>query len=118
MKYRVEFDASFNTEEDAVAFLNLLQSVKDKLYKGTSKVDPVYSGTKETGFKLESEGVAGDGIPVTIKCRYHECFHDENPPKPCGNYISYDLKSEVKESVKTKTGVIVTAESLITKEIA
>ena len=114
-KWRVETDFAFNTESDAVAFLNLLRDIQKKIYSGTEKVLPVYSGDEKTGWVLESPGVAGDGIPAIAKCRYHECFHDENPPKPCGNYINYDLKSPIKDAVKTKAGDIVSASEL-TKE--
>jgi hypothetical protein len=83
MKYRCEVDIAFDKEEDAVAFLNLLQVIKDKIYAGTGS----------------------EKIPIISKCRYHECFHDENPPKQCGNYINYDLKNKAVVEVKTKDGV-------------
>ena len=91
--FRVEFDGSFNTEEDAISFLNLLQSIKGKLHKGR--------GDEE--------------IPIISQCRYHECFHDEIPPKPCGNYVNFDLKDDKVEDVKTGKGVSVSAQE-ITKE--
>ena len=25
-------------------------------------------------------------LKLERKCRYHECYHDEDPPKPCGDY--------------------------------
>lgn len=111
-KWRIELDGAFNTEEDAVSFLNLIQAIKGKFYKGTEKVLPVYSGDVKTGLKLETPGVAGDGIPTVLHCRYHECFHDENPPKPCGEYHNFDLKDEVVIEVKTRDGVLVTADNL------
>jgi hypothetical protein len=110
-KWRVELDASFSTESDAVAFLNLVQEIKGKFYKGTEKVLPVYD--EKTG--ITTPGIPGDGIPVIIKCRYHECFHDENPPKQCGNYINYDLKKEAIDEVKTKDGVKVSPDDLLKK---
>ena len=117
MKWRVELDGSFNSENDAVSFLNLIQDIKAKFYKGTDKVAPVYSGDEQTGLVLVTPGVAGDGIPVTLRCRYHECFHDENPPKQCGNYVNYDLKKEVKDEVKNKAGVKIDASELTKGEI-
>ena len=90
-KFRCEIDISFNTEADAVSFLNLLQSVKKKLFKG--------SGDEE--------------IFIKSTVRYHECFHDETPPKPCGDYINYDLKKVEVEEIKTKAGVKVEAGDLL-----
>lgn len=91
MKYRCEVDVSFDSENDAVAFLNLIQAIKDRIFKG--------AGTEK--------------IPIQLKTRYHECFHDEDPPKPCGNYTNYDLKKAEIEEVKTKKGVKVDAEDLL-----
>jgi hypothetical protein len=92
-KYRCEVDISFDKEADAVGFLNLLQDIKDKIFAG--------KGTEQ--------------IPILAKCRYHECYHDETPPKPCGDYINYDFKVAEKQEIKTKEGVKVTAEQLMTK---
>ena len=93
MKYRVEADIAFNTEDDAVAFLNLLQEVKDKIctVDGNSR------------------------IAVISKARYHECTHDDPKPTPCKDYIHFDLKSQDKIDVKTKSGVKIAADSLLTK---
>ena len=114
-KFRVELDCAFITESDAVAFLNLLRDIQKKIYSGTEKVLPVYSGDEKTGWILETPGIAGDGIPTIAKCRYHECFHDENPPKPCGGYVNYDLKRPIVEPVADKLGTVHTADKL-TKE--
>lgn len=89
-KFRVEFDGSFNTEEEAVSFLNLLRDIQSKLYAGTGD----------------------EKIPIIAKCRYHECFHDENPPKQCGGYVHYDLKKPITEAITTKTGVVINASEL------
>ena len=94
MKYRIEFDASFSNEDTAVAFLNLVQEIKDKMFKGTGN----------------------EQIPIITKTRYHECYHDEIPPKPCGDYINYDLKKEEKEEVKNKAGKKVEAGELLKKK--
>ena len=37
MKYRCEVDISFDNEDNAVAFLNLLQRIKDKVFDGTGE---------------------------------------------------------------------------------
>lgn len=96
-KYRVEFDGSFSTEEEAISFLNLLRDIQSKLYAGTGE----------------------EKIPIIATCRYHECFHDENPPKQCGNYINYDLKKPIKEAITTKAGIEVSASEVLKKgEIA
>lgn len=92
-KFRIEFDASFESEDNAVAFLNLVQGIKDRMFKGT--------GNEEIG--------------IITKCRYHECYHDEIPPKQCGDYINYDLKKEKVEVVKTKAGKEIKPDTLITK---
>ena len=91
MKWRTEVDITFDKEKDAVAFLNLLQEIKGKMFTGTGK----------------------EQINIISNCRYHECFHDEIPPKPCGDYINYDLKSVIKENVKTKSGEKVEATTLL-----
>ena len=93
MKWRTEVDLAFNTEADAVAFLNLLQEIKSKLFTGTG----------------------AEAIPIIGRCRYHECFHDEIPPKQCGNYVNYDLKDGVKVDVKTKSGDKISADELLKK---
>jgi hypothetical protein len=80
--FRVEIDMSFKTENDAVSFLNLLQSIKTKFYTPT--------GSEE--------------IPVVNTCRYHECFHDQIPAQPCGGYVNYDLSDPVVADVKNKAG--------------
>ena len=92
-KWRVQVDTSFNTETDAVSFLNLLQEIKGKLFEGTGK----------------------EKISIISNCRYHECFHDETPPKQCGGYVNYNLKDKIKEEVETKDGVKVDASKLLTK---
>jgi len=83
-KFRVELDVSFNNEDDAIAFLNLIEEIKDRIFKGTGQ----------------------EQILIVKKCRYHECFHDENPPQPCGDYVNLDIddvnKTEHKNSENVK----------------
>ena len=92
MKYRCEVDIAFNDEKDAIAFLNQVESIKDNIYKGTLYQAPVYNGEE-----LVTPAVAGDGIPNVKKFRYHKCFHDENPPKACGNYTNVDFDKTAEE---------------------
>ncbi len=68
-KFRVEVDMSFNTEQDAIDFLNAVEQIKTQTYKPTG---------------LEK-------IVMFRALRYHECFHDEIPPKQCGNYVAVDF---------------------------
>ena len=89
-KWRVELDTSFNTEADAVSFLNLLRDIQGKLFAG----------------------VGNEKIDIISKCRYHECFHDEIPPKQCGNYVNYDLKKPIPEAIKTTSGDVIAASEL------
>lgn len=80
-KWRCEVDITFDTETEAVKFLNHLQNIKDKLFVG----------------------IGNEKIAIITKCRYHECFHDEDPPKQCGNYINYDLKKKEKEVINASS---------------
>ena len=93
-KWRTEVDIAFNTEEDAVSFLNFLREIQGKVFAGT--------GTEEIG--------------IIAKCRYHECFHDETPPKQCGDYVNYDLKKPIGE-VRTKAGVAVDSLTMVQEKV-
>ncbi len=84
MKYRVEIDIAFDLENEVIAFLNLIEEIKNKVYK------PL--GTEE--------------IPNYRKCRYHKCFHDEASPKPCGNYVNIDFDKIIKNH-KTEAGLVI-----------
>ena len=68
-KFRVELDIAFDLENDAIAFLNLVEEIKNRVFKGTGEEE----------------------IAIVKKCRYHECFHDEVPPKQCGDYVIVDI---------------------------
>lgn len=92
--FRVELDTSFSSEADAISFLNLLRDIQNKLFAG--KGDEV--------------------ISIISTCRYHECFHDETPPKQCKDYVNFDLKQPITEAIKDKSGTIHTADKLI-KEV-
>jgi len=83
-KFRVELDVSFDTEKEAKALLNMVEKFKGKAYR-------------ETG--------APRSLMVVTKCRYHECFHDEVPPKPCGAYVTVDFTAaEVQHTYVTGEG--------------
>jgi hypothetical protein len=93
-KFRVELDVAFDNETDAIAFINLVEDIKDKFYKGS----------------------AGDGIAVIKRCRYHECFHDENPPKQCGDYVHIDIDDAVVTEHKASDGKVYIGGTLNTTE--
>ena len=80
MVYRLEIDISFGTEQDMVDFLNVLENYKAKA-SVDERIDPK--------------------ITLIRKCRYHKCYHDETPPKPCGDYRYIDFD---KEAETHKTG--------------
>ena len=94
-KFRVELDCAFDNEDDAIAFLNLLRDIQGKIYKGKDE----------------------DEIPAVANCRYHECFHDDTDPKPCGqppygSYTNYDLKQPMEE-VKNKKDKVIKSSDLL-----
>lgn len=72
MKHRVEVDVSFNTEDEAIAFLNLVEMFKVKTIQ-----DSGLTATKR--------------LHLDQRCRYHECYHDEDPVKACGKYLNVDF---------------------------
>ena len=84
-KWRVEIDIAFDTEREVIGFANLIEDMKHKVWKWNDN---------------------SPDFPTETKLRYHECFHDETPPKQCGNYISIDFgdvaKVEHKDSTDTK----------------
>ena len=94
-KFRLECDFSFNTEQDAVSFLNLLRDIQGKLFAGSG----------------------AEVIPIISTCRYHECFHDETPPKQCGDYVNFDLKQPIAEAIKTKAGIEVDSLSIVQEKV-
>ena len=88
--FRTEVDISFDKEDHAIAFLNLLRDIQSKMFKG--------KGDEE--------------ISIISKCRYHECFHDEKPPKPCGGYVNFDYKNPIADKIKNKKGEVIEASEL------
>jgi len=95
-KFRCEVDVSFNSEADAIAFFNLVESWKDKVWTG---VAPAPSFLGETQFRG----------------RYHECFHDEDPSSPCGNYVEIDFKNSKGVEHKTASGTVMVVSADNTK---
>ncbi len=84
MLYRARIDLTFNNEDDCVAFINLVEQIKDKVYKG----------------------LPTDGLPVTKTADYHECYHDDNPPQQCGNYADIDIDNPIVKEHKTSDGKV------------
>jgi len=80
MKYMVEVELPFNSENDAIAFCNLVEEIKTKITTATF-----------------------DDVPNDYRCRYHVCYHDEVPAKPCGNYTYVNFKAG-KADHKNKAG--------------
>lgn len=72
MKYQLKFEGSFDTEDEALAFVNLIEGMKSKLFKddGVGK-DPVFF--LDRSFQL------------------FKCYHDETPPKQCSLYKTIDF---------------------------
>lgn len=69
--YRVEIDVNFKEENEAIAFINLVEDIKTKVDTAT------YPSPDASN---------------AIRCRYHKCYHDEDPLKPCGDYTNIDFK--------------------------
>ena len=84
MLYRARFDLTFLTEDDCVAFINMVEDIKDKIYKGQPT----------------------DGDLVVKFVNYHECYHDENPSLPCGTSIAVDIDDPTVKKHKTKDGKV------------
>ena len=89
MKYQVNATMMFNLEADAVAFINLIEQVKDKVCTDEFK----------------------GGIDNDLKCTMFKCYHDEVPPKQCEMVNYVDFKA-VKAEVKTEAGKVITYTSL------
>ena len=94
-KWRVQIDLAFNTERECVGFANLIEELKHKVWNWAK------------------EGTLPIAIDTTTWCRYHECFHDEDPPKPCGNYILVDFDNVTKTDHTDLTATKVESQTLI-----
>jgi len=69
MVYRVEIDISFTDEATALDVANYVASKKATMYVPNPDLK----------------------IDIARTIRYHPCYHDETPPKPCGGYVLPDL---------------------------
>ena len=110
-KFRVETDVAFDNENDAIAFCNLIEDIKDKVYTGRVPVPAVFSKTEvnEEGDPIvETPAILTDEIGAIFKCRYHECFHDDIPATRCGNYVYVDFSKVEKDEHLSKDGKVVT----------
>lgn len=95
MKSRIELDISFNSEDNAISFLNLIEKIKDKVFLGTGN----------------------EKISIIHKCRYHECFHDEEVPQQCGNYVNVDLTDGTSIEHKNSSEEIIKADVIIPDDV-
>jgi len=84
MKYQVQTVMMFNTEDDAIAFINLIEQLKDKVCCD----------------KFEG------GIENDLKCTLWKCYHDEVPPKQCQQIEYVDFKAAKREVKNSKAEVI------------
>ena len=91
-KWRLELDIAFNTEREVVAFANLLEELKHKVWVWNDNSPP---------------------YPTQTMLRYHECFHDEIPPKQCGNYKYVDFSNPTKIEHLDGTSTKVDPQTLI-----
>ncbi|MFC1808845.1 hypothetical protein ACFL3D_01825 [Candidatus Omnitrophota bacterium] len=87
--WRAEIDLSFKTEDDLIAFLNLVETLNDK-------ISPKQEGS----------------LHIHRKVRYHECFHDVGGR--CGDYKVFDFSAD--EKFKTKQGDKKEPEDVLTDE--
>ena len=94
-KYRVQMDLAFETEREVIAFANLVEDLKHK----------VWNWAKEGSSQIELDSATW--------CRYHECFHDEDPPKPCGDYTTVDFNEVTKVVHEDGTATKVESQTLI-----
>jgi len=141
MKYRVELDISFNVEDDAISFLNLIEKIKGKVYKGIKAAPAIYgedvahvvtqndrdAGDDYSEYTVGEEimiqgelitpAVTGDGISAIHNCRYHKCFHDDNPPKKCGDYVNIDITDGVPIEHKNSYDEVVKVDIIIPEDV-
>jgi len=71
MKYQVKFEGSFNTEEESLAFCNLVEGLKSKLFK--------------------DEQIKDDVFHLSRTFQLFKAYHDEIPPKQCHLYKTIDF---------------------------
>ena len=88
-KFRVECDCFFINEADAIAFLNLIEEIKDKTYKPTG-LEPILFDNQ---------------------ARFHECSHEEPTSQQCGNYTNVYFNQD-KVAHKDSQGKVIQYTSL------
>ena len=91
MKYQVKFEGSFSTEDEALAFCNLIEGLKSKLFKDEQIKDPVFNLNRS--FQL------------------FKTYHDETPQKQCQLYKTVDFDGA--EVVNKKTVMVDDVETLV-----
>ena len=84
MKYQVNTVMMFNEENDAIAFINLIESLKAKVCTDEFK----------------------GGIDNDLKCTLFKCYHDEVPPKQCQQIEYVDFKASKVEKVNSLGKVV------------
>lgn len=73
MRYRVEMDISFATEEECLDFIDHIKLKKDKI--------------------MDAIVPQGPSMTMPKYLRYSECRHDEVPPAQCGPYMMVDWET-------------------------
>jgi len=91
-KWRLELDVAFDTERECVAFANLMEELKHKVW--------IWA---DHSVQFDTE----------TSCRYHKCFHDEIPAKPCGDYVNIDFSKVTKVEHKDLTETKIDPQTLI-----
>ena len=82
MMYRVEIDIGFIDEKTAQDVVAYVEALKEKMV------------------------IPDPDLPIgqDRKIRYHECFHDEKDPAPCGPYVESDLtRSDEADVLQART---------------
>ena len=86
MKYQVKFEGSFSTEDEALAFCNLIEGLKSKLFKDEQIKDPVFNLNRS--FQL------------------FKTYHDEVPQKQCQLYKTVDFDGAVIINKKEDNSIV------------
>ena len=78
MVYLVKFDAAFNTKEEAFAFANLIEGIKEK-------------------FTVEVRETPEPEFAITRRLDVWESTHDEAKPVPCKLLMTVDFTKGAQE---------------------
>lgn len=79
MVFRVQIDIALMTEKNAQDLLAYIEKLKEDM-----------------SIPLPDKNIAEQRI-----ARYHKCYHDEDPTKPCEGYTDADLTRSDEDSVLT-----------------